>query len=146
MIIFESPKVTVKYDNSIPSVIWTPILFMSGDEWRIPFTTGMDFLEKEIKSTPNICWLNDTRKLKTVGIDDLNWLNKNVNNRAFKLGVKKVGFVLPENVFGKMAVKFYVEYTNKRSDNTFQIKAFVSYKDATEWLSKAFSSVQEAKL
>lgn len=140
MIIFKSPKVSVEFDSTVPSVVWTPIEFISGDEWRTPFNKGVDFLSEQIKKTPNMGWLNDTRKLKSVGIDDLNWLNKNVNDRCFQYGLKKVAFVLPENTFGRMAVKFYVQLTNSRSDNKFQIKAFRTYPEAVSWI-KAGSTV-----
>lgn len=147
MTIFESPKVSVKFDSTVPCIVWTPVEYIAGDEWRIPFNKGVDFLSQQIKRTPNIAWLNDTRKLKSVALDDLNWLNKNVNDRCFQYGLKKVAFVLPENVFGKMAVKFYAQFTNARSDNQFQIKAFRSYDDAVNWIKeRATGKVEEVAL
>jgi hypothetical protein len=107
---------------------------MKGDDWKDPFNRGVDFLQQKIKTVPGLTWLNDTRKLKTVPMEDLKWLNANVNDRCFQYGLEKVAFVLPENIFGRMAVKFYVEYTNKRTDNKFQIKAFRRYEDAEYWL------------
>jgi hypothetical protein len=147
MIIYENESVVVKFDSSVPCVIWTPLEFMKGDDWRIPFTKGVDFLQQKIKTCPEITWLNDTRKLKTVSIEDLKWLNPNVNDRCFQYGLHKVAFVLPENIFGKMAVKFYVEFTNMRSDNKFQIKAFGKYEDAEKWLkSNVDAEVKEVSL
>lgn len=147
MVIYEDVNVIVKYDSTVPCVVWTPLQFMKENAWRDPFIKGVNFLEGQIKFTPNITWLNDTRKLKSVQIDDLRWLNKNVNDRCFALGLKKVVFVLPESVFGKMAVKFYVEFTNARSDNQFKIKAFNSYTDAVAWLkAKSDVAVKEVPL
>lgn len=147
MLIYGNSSVTVTYDDSVPCIVWTPLQFMKNEDWRTPFVKGLEFLAGKIKTTPNITWLNDTRKLKMVTIEDLNWLNKNVNDPCFKLGLRKVAFVLPENVFGKMAVKFYVEYTNKRSDNLFQIKAFQEYTDAEAWLSaKVNAPAREVRL
>ena len=145
MIIHQDESSIVEFDASVPCVTWTPAQYMSGDTFRGPFEKGMDFMEKKIKEMPNLGWLNDARKLKTVKIDDLKWLNTNVNDRAYNFGAKKVAFVLPENVFGKMAVKFYVEFTTKRMDNKFQIKAFQTPEDAREWLSsKVDQEVKEA--
>lgn len=140
MVILENNLVKVEYDESIKAVVWTPIAFMKGDEWRTPFMKGVKFLQEKIAEVPTITWLNDTRKLKTVSLDDLTWLNKSVNDPCYKAGLKKVAFVLPNNVFGRMAVKFYVDFTNKRTDNQFQIKAFKEYEDAVKWLT-AISSV-----
>ena len=108
---------------------------------------GMDFMEEKIKSMPNIGWINDARLLKVVKPDDLLWLNKNVNDRAYNFGAKKVAFVLPESAFGKWAVKFYADFTNKRTDNKFQIKAFMTMEEAKKWISATASiSVQEVNL
>jgi hypothetical protein len=62
------------------------------------------------------------------------WLNTNVNDRAYRFGAKKVAFVLPDSVFGRLAVNFYVDYTNKRTDNQFQIKAFSTMEEAAKWI------------
>ncbi|NJM14676.1 MAG: hypothetical protein HC896_04200 [Bacteroidales bacterium] len=66
MIIFENKAVKVHYDQSVPCVVWAPLQFMKGDEWRDRFIKGVDFLRQKIKTTHNVAWLNDTRLLKTV--------------------------------------------------------------------------------
>jgi hypothetical protein len=121
----------------VPCIIWKPLKFLSGDTWRKPFEKGMDFMEEKIKSIPNLGWINDARLLKVVKPEDLMWLNSNVNDRAYNFGATKVAFVLPDNVFGKVAVKFYADFTNKRTDNRFQIKAFGSLDEAQKWINAA---------
>ncbi len=132
--IYESERATITYDPDVPCVTWTPKGFLKGDEFKEPFMAGMEFLEKEYKSNQQIQWLNDARNLKTVGPDDIKWLNSNVNDRAYKIGVQRVAFVLPENIFGKWAIKIYVDFTNKRADNKLDIKAFKSMAEAKNWL------------
>jgi hypothetical protein len=134
MIIYADDSVKLEFLPEVPCIIWKPLKFLAGESWRKPFQTGMDFMESKIKSMPNIGWINDARLLKVVKPDDLMWLNSNVNDRAYQFGAKKVAFVLPESAFGKMAVKFYAEYTNKRTDNQFQIKAFASLEEAEKWI------------
>ena len=134
MVIYENKTVRIEYDPSVPCVSWVPLEFMEGDAWRTPFTVGMDFYEKQVKATPALTWLNDARKLKSVRAVDIRWLNPNVNDRAYRLGGRKVAFVLPENIFGKMAIKLYVEFTTKRSDNKLQIRSFNNYEKAINWL------------
>ncbi|HLO59550.1 MAG TPA: hypothetical protein VK179_12460 [Bacteroidales bacterium] len=139
MVIFEDANVKLDFVPEIPAIIWKPLRYLAGDTWRKPFVTGMDFMEEKIKSMPNLGWINDARLLKVVKPDDLMWLNSNVNDRAYRFGAKKVAFVLPESAFGKLAVKFYVDYTNKRTDNQFQIKAFSTLNDAQNWISSSVS-------
>lgn len=132
--IFESKHATVNFNNTVPCIIWTPNGYLKKEAFREPFRVGMDFLEKNIKDYPNLSWLNDCRKLKMAGIEDVKWLNKNVNDRAYRFGVSKVAFVLPKNLIAQWDIKLYIEFTRKRSDNQFDIKAFKSIKEAKKWL------------
>lgn len=137
MILYESHLVKVEFDPSVPTVIWTPLEFMSGEQFTQPFVVGMDFFEKKVKEIPNLGWLNDTRRVNSVKIEDVKWLDKNVNDRAYEVGGKKVAFVLPENIFGKMSVRFYIKFTNERMDNKLEIKAFEKLAQAKLWLKGA---------
>ena len=132
--IYQNEQATITYDETVPCVIWTPTGFIKGDSFKEPFKAGMDYMEQKIESEPSISWLNDARKLRTVSQGDIKWLNENVNDRAYKMGVKKVAFVLPENIFGKLAIKIYVDFTNRRSDNSMEIKAFKEVELAKKWL------------
>jgi hypothetical protein len=147
MIIQQDESVMLEFLPNVPCIIWKPLKFLSGDSWRNPFKKGMDFMEEKIKEIPDLGWINDARLLKVVKPDDLMWLNSNVNDRAYNFGAKKVAFVLPDSAFGKMAVKFYADFTNKRTDNRFQIKAFSSLEDAKNWIgTKADVNVNEINL
>ncbi len=139
MVIFEDQSVRLDFLEDVPCVIWKPLKYISGDGWRKPFQVGMDFMEEKIKTLPNLGWINDARLLKVVKPDDLLWLNKNVNDRAYNFGAKKVAFVLPESTFGRLAVKTYADFTNRRTDNKFQIKAFLSIDEAKKWISTEVS-------
>ncbi len=147
MILIENKAVRVEFDPTIPSVIWTPLEFMSGEDWRQPFTVGVDFYLQKVKELPNLGWLNDTRQLKPTRPEDVNWLNVKVNDRVRVVGGKKVAFVLPENIFGKMAIKLYIQSTTKREDNKLEIKAFQTLGEARLWLKGTQGiKVQEIKL
>lgn len=139
MVIFEDQSVRLDFQEEIPCIVWQPLKYISGDGWRKPFQVGMDFMEEKIKTLPNLGWINDARLLKVVKPDDLLWLNKNVNDRAYNFGAKKVAFVLPESTFGRLAVKTYADFTNRRTDNKFQIKAFLSIDEAKKWISTEVS-------
>jgi hypothetical protein len=147
MLIYSDENVKLEFDASVPCISWVPIKFLAGESWRKPFEIGMDYMQEKIKTMPNLGWINDARLLKVVKADDLLWLNKNVNDRAYKFGAKKVAFVLPENVFGKWAVKFYADFTNKRMDNKFQIKAFKTMEEAKKWIKSSVDiQIDEVKI
>lgn len=134
MILFESEKVKLEYDASVPCIIWKPDGSPMGEDFRQPFVIGIDYVIKNIKKIPNLGWLNDGRELKTTRKEDLDWLDTTANVKAYEVGLKKVAFVLPNNVFGKMGMRLYVHNTMKRPDNKLEIKAFNKIEDARNWL------------
>lgn len=134
MVIYEDQNVNVKYDETVPCVIWTPLKFMKDENWRNPFIKGVDFFAEQIEKTPNLIWLCDARKLISVPLDDLRWLDKNLNDRLFMYGLTKVVFVMPEDIFGEMAVKFYVDFTNARTNNKLEIKIFTTSSEAIQYI------------
>ncbi|MBN1951460.1 MAG: hypothetical protein JW801_09665 [Bacteroidales bacterium] len=140
--IFQDDQVCVSFDETVPCVIWRQEGFIKGEKFRIPFDKGMDFMEKNIGKYPSMGWMNDTRKLKTVGLEDIKWLNQTFNARTLKLSHAKVCFVLPESAFGRLAIKMYVEFTNKRSNNNLEIKAFREIDTARKWLASATETVE----
>lgn len=136
MHIFQNKQASVSYDKNTSCIIWTPEGYLKNEIFSQPFKEGLDFIETHHKTKPIINWLNDTRNLRMVAINDINWLNKNVNDRAYRLGIKRVAFVLPDNYYGKLAISIYANFTRQRSDNEMEIKAFNKMEDAKLWLSQ----------
>jgi hypothetical protein len=135
MVIFEDDSVKLEFDPDIPCIIWKPLKFLSNESWRTPFVRGLDFAEDSIRNSPKIGWINDARLLKIVKPEDLLWLSKNVNDRAYKIGIEKIAFVMPDSAFGKWAVKFYTDYTKNRKDINLQIESFGAIQEAKKWIS-----------
>lgn len=133
MVIFENKMIKILYDESIPAILWIPIEFMDGENFRNPFIKAVEFYENNIKDIPKLGWLCDARKLKSVKPEDVRWI-MHINERAQKFGAPRVAFVLPENIFGKMAIKLYVEVTMASRSNLLQIKAFSNFDKAKYWL------------
>ena len=134
MILFKNENVSVEFDESVPCVIWSPSGYIFGDDFRNPFSTGVDFIVDKIKRYPTISWLNDVRKIKSPKKEDVEWINNKVNNIADKIGLKKIAFVPPEDVFGKMAIRLYTFMTSKMGNGKLEIKAFATIEEARLWL------------
>ena len=147
MILLDKKNVKLEFEPDIPCITMISLGYMSSEEFREPFLIGLDFMEEKINEMPDISWLNDTRKQKTAKLEDVKWINSNVNERAYKMGVKKVAFVLPESAFGKLVIQSYVKITNSRIDNKLTIKAFKTVEKAKDWLkSKDGISTDEVKI
>ncbi|MDX1920007.1 MAG: hypothetical protein SFU25_04640 [Candidatus Caenarcaniphilales bacterium] len=107
---------------------------MESIDFTESFQVGIEFYVNKIKELPSLGWLNDTRKVKGANPKDVLWLDKNANDQAYKVGGKKIAFVLPENIFGRLSIRTYTLMTKKRRDNTFKIKTFETMEEAKNWL------------
>lgn len=118
--------------EDVPCVAWVPMGYSKSEDFRKLMMIGVDYYGQKKKEISNLVWLNDSRKMKVIGKEDQDWLESVVNMQAQKNGLKYMAFVLPDNIFGKIAVKLYVEATLKKMDMT--IKTFNSYDKALAWL------------
>ena len=134
MILYKTDTVKVEFDSSTPAVIWRPTEFMSSEEFRKPFEIGIDFYIDNFQKIPGLGWLNDTRLLKPVKPDDVYWLDKHVNDRVYSLGSQRIAFVLPESVFGKMAIKMYINFTKLQRSQVMSVEAFETLGEAKLWI------------
>ena len=134
MILYKTEAVKVEFDSAIPAVIWRPVQFMSSAEFRKPFEVGIDFYIDKFQQIPGLGWLNDTRLLKPVKPSDVHWLDKNVNDRVYSLGDQRIAFVLPESIFGKMAIKMYMNFTKLQRSRVLKVEAFETIGEAKLWI------------
>jgi hypothetical protein len=146
MVLYEADNVKLEYDPELKIITWTPDGFVTGDAWSKPFLIGMDFYIETIKVHPDLGWLNDVRKLKTVKTEEVLWLDANVNDKANSIGGKKVAFVLPGDVFGKLAIRLYAHFTTRKDGNSLEVKAFKTINEAKGWLTGTASKVNEIRL
>ena len=136
MEIHEIENGKVEFNPEIPAIIWTAKGFMHSNEFRELTMKGVEAFIENKKQNPNICWLNDVRKMKVISGADQTWLNTKINDEVEKQGLRKLAMVLPENIFAKMA-QLYTEVALKRHKNNLEIKSFKEYNKAVEWLKNA---------
>lgn len=148
MILFEDNFVKVGFDKTVPCVVWRPLAFASGDDFRKPFLIGMKFFEQKIKDLPSLGWINNIATTKIASKpEDLLWLVQNINPAFSSAGGKKVAFVLPDDLFTKIAMRLYIQYSKKVLNDKFEIKVFNTFKEAKLWLKGSqSSSIEEVKI
>ena len=139
--IFKEKFGEVLFDDKVPCVIWKPSQYMNSEDFRKLMNIGIEFYSKKKNEIPNLVWLNDSRDMKVIGKDDQRWLEEFVNLEAQKNGLKYMGFVLPENIFGKFAVNFYINSTLSKKSLDITIKTFSKYDLAIEWLGECAESL-----
>ena len=124
----------VKFIEEIPSIVWKANGYMKSEDFRKLTMKGVEAFAKNKVEYSNICWLNDVRKMKVISRDDQKWLTTAINDEVEKHGLRKLAFVLPENVFAKLAIKLYIESAIRRHKDKLEIKSFNTYEKAAGWL------------
>ncbi len=74
--------------------------------------------------------LSDTRKHAVVTLNDSTWVAKEIVPKLISAGLKYHAMVLPESIFGKMAIDNYQANVN----NNLFIQNFKSREIAIQWL------------
>ncbi len=137
MIHFKEEFGEIDFIEDVPCIVWRPTKYMDSDQFRKLMSTGVDFYKQKKVSVSNLVWLNDAREMKVIGKDDQKWLEEVVNLQAVENGLKFMAFVLPENIFGKIAVKTYVNSTLGKLNKDLTIKSFGDRAKAIEWLKES---------
>jgi hypothetical protein len=123
---------SLEYDATVPAIIARFDGFMSSEQFRDFLNKGLDFLIQKKQNGEAILWLADTSKHVVQPDKDTKWVADDWNPRAIKAGIFHVAFVLPENVFGGMSVKKYVENTDKKGDKMI-VQMFGNIDSAKSW-------------
>jgi hypothetical protein len=123
---------SLEYDATVPAIIARFDGFMSSEQFRDFLNKGLDFLIQKKQNGEPILWLADTSKHVVQPDKDTKWVADDWNPRAIKAGIYHVAFVLPENVFGGMSVKKYVENTDKKGDSMI-VQMFGNIDSAKSW-------------
>jgi len=76
--------------------------------------------------------LVDTSKFKVMPPQNRKWIQEEWFPKAIQLGLKKMAFITPENIFGEVTMK----ETNEKVEGEVPIdlKYFISVHDAERWL------------
>ncbi|UII21390.1 hypothetical protein [Fulvivirga ligni] len=133
MILLEKSKGVLEYDESVPCVIGRFNGFMKSEEFRSFLLKGLDYCKQYKPKGKPIMWLADTRAHSVQQKEDTDWVATDWNPKALEAGVAYVAFIVPENVFGEMAVKNYMNQTAKYGKETMHIGMFSTIDQAKKW-------------
>ena len=101
MIVLDNNKALLTYNEEIESVVLVWKGFVKSEEYREIMTKT--FETAKFHKAKN--WLSDMTNAKVVSQEDQKWVNEYLIPEGYKIGVKKVGMVLSENVFNEMFAK-----------------------------------------
>ncbi len=125
MEVYNSSAASISYNDEHQCVLQTINNFLHTEE-----------LKKFQNALINFCKLRnpkriiaDATNLKVVKADDLNWLSDEVLPSLSDSGVKYFAIVMPDNPFGEMAVKLFVD-----ASEDIVMKIFDDLPSAQQWI------------
>ncbi|GGG27887.1 hypothetical protein [Hymenobacter glacieicola] len=68
---------------------------------------GLELYQQHRAQYPTLGWLSDTRQFGAMLPADQHWAATDWNRRAHAAGIRHLGFLGPENVFGQIAIQQY---------------------------------------
>ncbi|RYY13358.1 MAG: hypothetical protein EOO36_15975 [Cytophagaceae bacterium] len=118
----------------VPCLIVAWYSFANSEQFRSLMNRGLELYTAEAQRTRPLGWLADTRGVSAIRVADQEWLEKDWNPRAYAAGIHHVSFVVPETVFGQMAVSNYSN--NAVSNATYAITPdqHRTLAEAKDWL------------
>ena len=131
-IIFSQPYGTVLVDASVPCIISQWHTFANKQEFRTLLETAMDYFDAHSTPATPWGWIADSRHMGAIPAEVQQWLHTAFNPRITKAGLREMSVVVPETIFGRLAVQQYQQ--NAEQDNT-------SYELATQY----YDSLDNAK-
>ena len=129
MIVIDNSKVLLTYKVEIESVVLVWKGFVKSEEYRTVMTEAYE--TAKLHKAKN--WLSDMTNAKVVTQEDQKWVNEYLIPEGYKIGVKKVGMVLSENVFNEMFAKKLGANINDFDDN-ISVGYFYTMDQAEEWI------------
>lgn len=124
---------TLDYDASVPCIIFSPIGFLTDEEFKAFLNLGLQIMIEKKKIHGKMSWLADTSRLGALLSEE--WAAKDWNPRTLAEGIQHVAFVLPRDVFGKMPVDNYLEMNKEnQSSSKMSTAMFEELEAAKEWL------------
>jgi len=118
----------------VPCLIVAWYSFANSEQFRSLMNRGLELYIDEARRTRPLGWLADTRHVSAIRAADQEWLANDWNPRAYAAGIEHVSFVVPETVFGQMAVNNYTGNAVASAAYSISPDQHRTLAEAKEWL------------
>jgi len=125
---------SVLFDPDVPCIITRWHSFANRQQFQTMMDEALACYQAEARRTWPLGWLADTRRMSALTSDDQHWLHTIWNPRAYKAGIRHIGIVQSENVFGQIAAASYSTKTLTSKDYQIQPVTQPTIAAAKQWL------------
>ncbi|RFP66086.1 hypothetical protein D0N36_05015 [Hymenobacter lapidiphilus] len=121
----------------VPCLIVQWHTFANRQQFRSFMDRSLELYIQEGQRTRPLGLLGDTRQVGAVTPDGQNWLRTNWNPRAYAAGIRHMGFVASESIFGQISVQSYTDNTEAANAYAINIAHYNTLPEAKQWLHQA---------
>lgn len=127
MIVHQNSNVRIEYDPSTKRLTQTWTGFISSKEFKVAIDQTVAFAEKNLVTSI----ISDTLNQGVVKPEDTEYA-ASVMPTLFRKGLRKMAFVIPENIFTQLSLKKFAD--KERNEN---VQYFKSVSDAQKWINQS---------
>jgi hypothetical protein len=127
MTVKDYPFCELKHDPALKCVVQTWKGYCESSEFRKAIVDTLTFFEQNNVSRI----ISDTRKQKVVKPEDTDWVATTVNPKLISNGLRKMAFILPEDVFASLSVDRFLKISNN-----FELGHFQDMEEAKSWIAE----------
>lgn len=127
VIVWETPFLTIHWDEEIQAVQMEWKQFAGGDDFRAALDKGLSLIA--VKQAHR--WLADLRNLGPVTAADQRWSNEDWFPRAIAGGIRAMALVAPHRAVAQLSVRTIM---SKVDDKELETAYFDSVEAARNWL------------
>lgn len=96
---------------------------------------GLELYQHYAPLYPRLGWLSDTRSFGAMLPRDQEWAATDWNPRAYKVGLRELGFLVPDNIFGQIAIQRY-EHNTAQRNYALEVKYYASLEEACQYMAE----------
>ncbi len=111
VVLIAEPYGSLLFAPEVPCLIVQWHGFANSSAFRSLMDRSLALYKAEARRTKALGWLADTRRLGALRSDVQQWMKDDWNLRATAAGIRHVGLVAPETVFGQISVGTYTSNT-----------------------------------
>ncbi|EAY24082.1 hypothetical protein [Microscilla marina] len=136
MTLKDNKYTSITLDTTIPALITFIKKPMIGQSFRKEFEDGLMLYAQKSRELDQLGWIINFGKMSAFKADDQDWMHNEWNRTLAKAGLTHLAIVMPESIFGQIAVKRYVAQKAE-----FTIQLFDKFEEARQWLDKTNKTI-----
>lgn len=113
-VIFSAAYGVVLVDASVPCIISQWHTFANKQEFRALLEAAMAYFDAHSSPAKPWGWIADSRRMGAIPAEVQQWLHDVFNQRITKAGLREMSVVVPETIFGKLAVQHYKQNIDQK--------------------------------